>query len=237
VGRKSSNRIPKLLIAALINTIALLLVPIPQGQCALTIEATQSEGNVIFTYSGDLNLVGLTNYSDLSDSDLGWINPQSPFVAFLRAGNIDIWQGSFIAPDFGTGGESYADTLSGDMLAVENNYIGVTNGYAGEHISGSMTFVAQTFTSLGINPGVYTWTLPNDTVTLTILQEPRPVLRVSRFSSNSVSVSWEPTVTGFRLEETMSLSPPNWTNSPSGTTNPAIISINGPTRLFRLVKP
>lgn len=218
-------------------TIAFLLVGISQMRSAITIEAIESEGNVIFTYSGSLNLVGLTHYSDVSDSDLGWINPQYPFVAFLRAGSIDIWQGSFNAPDYGTGSESSADILSGDMFAVENNYIGVTNGYAGELISGSMTFVAQTFTSLGINPGVYTWTLPNDTVTLTILQEPGPVLSVSRFSSDSVSVSWEPEITGFRLEETMSLSPPSWTNSPSGTTNPAIISINGPTKLFRLVKP
>ena len=45
-------------------------------------------------------------------------------------------------------------------------------GYSGGPLSGTMTFWGETFSSLGMDPGTYTWTLPNDSVTLTIIPEP-----------------------------------------------------------------
>ncbi|MHB8520431.1 MAG: hypothetical protein ACYDH9_06705 [Limisphaerales bacterium] len=41
----------------------------------------------------------------------------------------------------------------------------------------------------------------------------------------------------FGLQETGSLSPANWTNSPSGATNPIIVPAALPTRFYRLFKP
>ncbi|NRA30504.1 MAG: hypothetical protein HRU11_09590, partial [Parvularculaceae bacterium] len=48
-------------------------------------------------------------------------------------------------------------------------------GYAGEAISGSFTMFGESFLSLGIIAGVYIYTLPNDTVTLTVGAAPVPV--------------------------------------------------------------
>ena len=51
------------------------------------------------------------------------------------------------------------------------------------------------------------------------------------------TVSWNPPTPGLYLQETLSLSPPNWSNSPSGTNNPASVSVNVPAKFFRLVGP
>ena len=45
------------------------------------------------------------------------------------------------------------------------------------------------------------------------------------------------TFPGFGLQESLSLSPVAWSNSPSGETNPITLPASGQTRFFRLFKP
>ena len=64
-----------------------------------------------------------------------------------------------------------------------------------------------------------------------------PTLTIAVASPGQASISWTPNTSGFVLQETLSLSPTNWTNSPSGTTNPIVVPATLPTKFYRLFKP
>jgi hypothetical protein len=65
-----------------------------------------------------------------------------------------------------------------------------------------------------------------------------PTLALNRGTQYvSSTISWSPDTPGFVLQETGALSPANWTNSPSGSANPAITPTTEPARFFRLIKP
>jgi hypothetical protein len=55
--------------------------------------------------------------------------------------------------------------------------------------------------------------------------------------SGRTTLSWFPDAPGFRLQETMTLSPAGWINSPSGSTNPVIIPLDVVRRFYRVFKP
>ena len=63
-----------------------------------------------------------------------------------------------------------------------------------------------------------------------------PTLTILSSGDGSATVSWTPNTPGFVLQETLSLSSPNWTNSLSGATNPVAIPANA-SKFFRLTKP
>jgi hypothetical protein len=65
-----------------------------------------------------------------------------------------------------------------------------------------------------------------------------PALVLNRETLSEYStISWSPDTPGFVLQETGVLSPANWTNSPSGSANPAITPTTEAARFFRLIKP
>lgn len=64
-----------------------------------------------------------------------------------------------------------------------------------------------------------------------------PVLAIVRAPTGEATISWSPATTGFVLQETWSLSSPNWTNSPSGSTNPATVPATMSTKFYRLFHP
>jgi hypothetical protein len=64
-----------------------------------------------------------------------------------------------------------------------------------------------------------------------------PRLKIAAAEPGQATVSWKPATPGFVLQETWTLPPANWTNSPSGTTNPIPVPATGPTRFYRLFKP
>jgi hypothetical protein len=76
------------------------------------------------------------------------------------------------------------------------------------------------------------WVLPQ-----AIQVEGAPTLAITRAAPGFATISWAPKTSGFVLQETPNLSPVNWTNSPSGSTNPITLSIGGGARFFRLHKP
>lgn len=63
-----------------------------------------------------------------------------------------------------------------------------------------------------------------------------PLLLITSASPGNVTISWSPNPPGFVLQETWSLSPANWTNSPSGATNPVTLSAAAPAKFYRLNK-
>jgi hypothetical protein len=76
------------------------------------------------------------------------------------------------------------------------------------------------------------WALP------TAVQTPgAPTLAIAPASPGTATVSWAPNTPGFVLQETWALVPSNWTNSPSGATNPIVVPATIPARFYRLIRP
>ncbi|MSU59186.1 MAG: hypothetical protein EXS35_13640 [Pedosphaera sp.] len=76
------------------------------------------------------------------------------------------------------------------------------------------------------------WVLPQAVQTLDA-----PTLTIAPATPGNATISWTPSTPGFVLQETWSLSPANWTNSPSGTTNPITVPATVPTKFYRLRYP
>jgi len=62
-------------------------------------------------------------------------------------------------------------------------------------------------------------------------------LSIAAAGATQAQISWRPAVSGVVLQETLSLSPANWTNSASGATNPITVSTTNATKFYRLVQP
>lgn len=64
-----------------------------------------------------------------------------------------------------------------------------------------------------------------------------PTLTIVPAGAVQATISWSPATPGFVLQETWILSPANWTNSPSGATNPITVPATLPAKFYRLFKP
>ena len=64
-----------------------------------------------------------------------------------------------------------------------------------------------------------------------------PRLTIVSSSPGQATVAWSPNTPGFVLQESLSLSPANWINSPSGATNPVILPATLPAKFYRLFSP
>jgi len=64
-----------------------------------------------------------------------------------------------------------------------------------------------------------------------------PALTIVSAGTGHATISWEPDTPGWVLQETLDLSSPAWTNSPSGSANPSTIPAAMPTTFYRLQKP
>jgi hypothetical protein len=76
------------------------------------------------------------------------------------------------------------------------------------------------------------WVLP-----LAVQSSEAPTLSISRAEPGLATISWSPQTPEFLLQEATSLTPPNWTNAPSGATTPVTVPATFPLRYYRLVKP
>jgi hypothetical protein len=63
------------------------------------------------------------------------------------------------------------------------------------------------------------------------------VLSLQATGPGEALVSWEPEVPDYVLQETSSLIPANWVDSPSGSTNHVTVPISGGMKFYRLRKP
>jgi hypothetical protein len=64
-----------------------------------------------------------------------------------------------------------------------------------------------------------------------------PTLTIVPATPGNATISWSPNTPGYILQQTTLLSPSNWTNSPSGSTNPVVVPANQAARFYRLFKP
>ena len=64
-----------------------------------------------------------------------------------------------------------------------------------------------------------------------------PTLQIVPAAPGFATVSWTPPTPGFVLQEALSLSATNWSNSASGAANPVTVPATLPARFYRLNKP
>ncbi|MEK7780871.1 MAG: hypothetical protein AAB370_05160 [Verrucomicrobiota bacterium] len=64
-----------------------------------------------------------------------------------------------------------------------------------------------------------------------------PTLTIVPATPGQATIAWTPNTPGFVLQETWNLAPANWTNSPSGATNPITVPASAPGKFYRLIKP
>jgi hypothetical protein len=76
------------------------------------------------------------------------------------------------------------------------------------------------------------WALP-----IAVQATGAPTLTIVPAAPGQATISWSPNTPGFVLQETLSLSPVNWVNSPSGATNPVTVPATLPKKFYRLLKP
>ncbi len=64
-----------------------------------------------------------------------------------------------------------------------------------------------------------------------------PRLAIDPATPGHARISWAPSAPGYKLQETLSLTFPGWTNSPSGSTNPVVVPATLPRKFYQLFKP
>jgi hypothetical protein len=129
----------------------------------VTLEQVGSD--VVATGSGPIDLTGLTFLA--RDSASAFINPS---IATITTGPasfvpVDVYVGTFSGPtNFGSGGQTLATSGSGNLVEIASLFsptdlLGVPAGYVSDTpLSDISTYSGQTFSSLGVTPGIYEWT-------------------------------------------------------------------------------
>lgn len=139
------------------------------ANAAITIDINQQASDVVATAIGSIDLNGLLKqgqygnlnqvYATIADVDVG------------RAGFITQYVGFDGPSNFGSGAQKIANFYDGDRFALVGafNSVYVSDAYlSGSPINGTAIFNNQTLETLGLTPGVYTYSSAFDTVTVNI---------------------------------------------------------------------
>lgn len=140
------------------------------AQSAVLFAFEETGGNVVGTLSGSLDLTG-ASYLRTASVGSGIVSSRGEVAiegnVYMYAATGPAPFGSAFTPTFGTGVGSpfFVQGVPGRIG------VGVSTVYtSGSALSGTLTFLTASFLSLGITPGEYVYTLPNDTVTLRFSQ-------------------------------------------------------------------
>lgn len=183
----------------LLGAVAVLLGFSGSANSAVVVTAVESGGDLIFTTEAGGSL-------DLSGSAF-WVTSNGS--AFLRAetGSLgiggDLAEGNVVDLYFGLTGDPFGPGTgeyfvpdyisgSGDYFGFEvgSDYFFVPDGYvSGDPLSGTSTFVGQSFTTLGMSQGSYVYTLTGSGDTITVNVVPIPAA-VWLFGSALVGLGW-----------------------------------------------
>ncbi|MEP2776470.1 MAG: PEP-CTERM sorting domain-containing protein [Luteolibacter sp.] len=158
-----------------------------RGHAAIVMIVAPSGDDVVLSFSGSLNISGLTKVDILTGGNVGAINGSNNVYYSFSSSVADAYVdsiGSVIlqsptsdttgVDDIATG-DTFGVFLDGDDLFVPDGYI------SGSQISGSSIFPDTSLAELGITPGVtgFVATLNNgsgDTVSFSAIPEPSSAL-------------------------------------------------------------
>jgi hypothetical protein len=173
------DRLVRLLGA--ITAITVLVLAAGTANGSMVINITQAGANVDVAATGSLDLTGATfdhqqNYSTgIIPGGSNW------YIALGTTPGMDWYQLTGVTLPFGTSTNYFSSSLtSGDAFSIwgfsgGTPLVGLPTGYqSGSPISADMTLQNETIPDLTLIPGTYTFTIPNDTITLNIEAVPEP---------------------------------------------------------------
>ncbi len=157
-----------------------------QATAAVTINVTQTGGNVLFDAAGTLNTTDLNSFG--YGFDHARVHPNARrFMLGHAPGtrNFDIFRGFTSVPgDFGTGDDLLATTGTGDRFGIsyfdfwDYDLLYVPRDFTGGSLSATNTYAGASLASIGLTPGSYVWTwgtgVNADSLTLNIKPIPAP---------------------------------------------------------------
>lgn len=162
-----------------------LFALIPAASAGVTVTATETDGNVVFAYSGSINTTFLEpRYGPFYSNIYGRVAPNTSLVYFadpdLSAPNALKYYNDPVTTSpasMGSGTVKTPTSFSGAYFIITPLFVGVPSNYvSGSQISGTMTFEGETFDSLGFNtdPGSYLFQLTNlEVVTVSFEAPPK----------------------------------------------------------------
>jgi hypothetical protein len=148
---------------------------VTSARAAYTVTIAPSGADVLASGSGSLNIAGMTLLS--SSGAIPGVNPSLGLFRIGFGSSIDLYSGISGPASFGSGSPfaAAADSGSGDILGIFGSAgnLQVPSGFTGGILGPSdATWNSRTIQSLGLTPGSYVYTLPNDTFTVNIVPEP-----------------------------------------------------------------
>jgi len=133
----------------------------PMSHAAYVVTFQQVGSDVVATGSGSIDLIDLT--FDGTAPNTAIINPSIGLAIVGPTGSTiaDEYSGFTGPSNFGSGSGIDATSGSGDLVGIADPVdLILPSGYvSGTPLSDTSTWSGQTFSSLGITPGTYTWTL------------------------------------------------------------------------------
>jgi hypothetical protein len=175
------------LAVSAVASILFLAANVVQG--AVVINAVETGGDVVFTGAGTIDQTGWTLIPNSGD-DFAFIDPDS---VLLVGPTPAVPSARFTLPpnyagpsDFGLDNQTFASSGSGDIFGLFFNSVQlvVPGGYVkNDPVSGTSTYAGQTFASLSMDVGSYTWSWSTantaDSITLNVVPEPSSIVLAS----------------------------------------------------------
>jgi hypothetical protein len=141
----------------------LLLASPATSRAGVIINMEQVGPNVIATGGGSIDITDLTIAGTLSNP--AFVFAGFPFGSYVSVGGHEIVPQdayrSITGPaSFGSGGQHFATSGSGDVFGViADSQLNLPPGYiSGSPLVATSTWSGESFSSLGLTPGSYTWT-------------------------------------------------------------------------------
>ena len=145
--------------------------------------------NVVATFSGTVDLTGLSNVlggGTVSTSSFSGFLPAEASVGIGGSAEFEPWGGGSNSGPSSTGGGTVRlppDTSTGQFFGLGgppvDHHVWVPAGYtSGDPIAGSSTWENATIQTLGLVNGTYDYSWGNDSAVLVVVPEPSSVLLI-----------------------------------------------------------
>lgn len=138
-----------------------LLLLTPASHAAVLIDTAEIGNDVVFSFSGTFNFLGLNSLGSGNDNEAA--SPSVGGILFSGSGQPDNYQMQDKLPSFGSAGFTLG-IATGDVFKLYTNnptILGFAPGYKGGLISGNLTIANSTFITLGLLAGIYKTTASN----------------------------------------------------------------------------
>ena len=150
------------------------------AEATFTVNVDEVGPNVVATGSGTIDLTGLNLISPAPASSI--VVPSLGIIILgTSPGTVDAYTGVTGPSSFGSFVETLSTSSTGDLVGIAGiaGELAVPTGYvSGSALSDTATWDNATFASLGLTPGIYTWSwgpaVGDDTFVVDIEAVPEP---------------------------------------------------------------